>query len=429
MTLRTIFKNPVSGAFRYGGPHLLNLLALTGVLLFSTAGLSGVEEQRNVTEPQESRRPVTVQGVRPVRPVKPITGIQESLTIQKPPAKGRVEFRISERAGKRLNEIADKDMERFLNELQKKQEREFEQIQAEFSKELKAMQRLFESDRRYQLVKEDYDKLIHQLKSATDEDSRREILKDLDRFMNANRQLLKEAVREVGLTSGSVIKRAGRIIKNGTIRFIDLGGFVVDAIRDSIVPNPGYAPDAGTCESPPFKLASKKKTDRAGSSAFSGFTNRVSESSGRIRQSSSSFGAGFSLISGYHRIPVTVPPGYTRMKVTATFDHEYSFISMAFLGVAVSGGDVFLRIYGWDEGERISGTSFSLDDYYSLIAWMGSNDVEEERSIVHEIPISNNGGEFIIRTGVTTETMATGGASSSAYYEGTTGRVCVELLP
>lgn len=124
---------------------------------------------------------------------------------------------------------------------------------------------------------------------------------------------------------------------------------------------------------------------------------------------------------------ITVPAGFTRLKVTAKIDLSYDFYALSAPGIGYAGGDAMVELVGLDN-ERERHSRF-LGFAISPLLWFARDNGQDLVVVTHTFTVPNEGGEFLIRAGASSYFGAGLNAFGEAFINGTVEEICVELLP
>jgi hypothetical protein len=347
-------------------------------------------------------------------------------------AKGKIEKGASLKTKMALKRAADKAAKIDAAKRQRSQAMAVKKAESRIAGDMAKLRKSLERQPGYADYKKEFDRLTSmKTRGAKQERSRRAALLNLQR---KHGKMMTASFKDSGISSKKIASQlvssiVGRLFSCIDFDFDPFGGFSVDWSDCFDTPDDNSSNNdpepTNICLTAPYSEWSTSNNQNLTAFLFDEMAN---DNTGEVSLDSLALLAG----QGNNRAVVgdyvTIPAGFSRVKVTVKYRMSYYVSSLGIYGgVGTSSANLRMELTGLNNQSSIRETTIGSST--SAVMWMNFNELENEPYTMQEtFNINSSGGQFLIRAGISSNCLAVVGGGS-AYMDGNVEEICIEALP
>ena len=353
-----------------------------------------------------------------------LTAILGMATSPSANAKGEVKQGVSKKSAELLRKTADHNAVRDLTIQQKSREASLKALQSALKVDRQALDVAMTKQPNYASYKKALDGILavkpRDMKQAQ---SRSLAIAQLNKKYEP---MFKKAWSDAGLSERSIVEKVAKCFHFKPCCRIKIGPFgipLIDCSECQPVDEP--AEELSFCAQPPYDTRATSNNSHLIAGTFE---QSASANSGNFRLKGLTLYGGLGTNRAVVGDYVTVPAGYTRLKVRAKIRMNHHLRAIGLLGgVGYAQADLRLELTG------TNGSSQSHNHMAGLavapLMWVNIVNGDDTYFIEKTFTIPSGGGEYLVRAGGTTMfgSLLIGG--SRAEETGNVEEICIEALP
>jgi len=349
------------------------------------------------------------------------------LGIATPPsanAKGEVKPGVSKKSQETLRKAADRNAARDLAIQQKKRQASVMALQKALKAERQALDAAMKKQPTYAAYKKELDRIL--AVKPRDTKQARSRSNAIEQLNKKYEPMFKKAWSDAGLSERLIVEKVAKCFHFKPCCRIRIGLFgipIIDCSACQPVEEP--AEQLSFCAEPPYDTRATSDNSHL---VVIHNSQSASAATGDFGLNGATIFAGLGMNRAVVGDYVTVPAGYTRLKVRAKVRMDYNLMAVGIGGVGYSQADLRLELTGTNNSTQSHNHVAALA--VAPVLWHNRVTSDGETYFIEKtFTISSGGGEYLVRAGGTTTFGGLLNGGSTARETGNVEEICIEALP